>query len=110
MHGNVRDRALLDLAYADFQCHLTIEGVCEGEYATCEPCHSNQSKHGKGGGMKAHDCFYVPGCRSCHVAFDQGCKLTLEERRELWDAAYWEFLPKLFNRGLIGVLKKVKRI
>lgn len=29
MHGNYRDRALLDLAY-QLNCTLQIDGVCEG--------------------------------------------------------------------------------
>ncbi|WP_081067583.1 DUF1364 family protein [Burkholderia stagnalis] len=36
------------------------------------PCHSNQSKHGKGAGMKADHRFTVPGCARCHVWLDQG--------------------------------------
>lgn len=52
------------------------------------PCHSNQGKHGKGMGIKASDKFTVPGCHACHHEIDQGMRLTREERRAAWDAAY----------------------
>ena len=108
MHDNLRDRALLDWAYA-FSCHLRFP-CCEGSGATCEPCHSNQAKHGKGGAMKAHDCFHVPACRSCHVELDQGRTMTRDEKREAWDAAFWEYLPELFKAKAIGVIKKFPRL
>ncbi len=69
MHRNYRDRALLNLA-SQLNCTLQIDGVCEG--GAGEPCHSNQSRHGKGGSIKAHDCFFASGCRSCHRELDQG--------------------------------------
>ena len=108
MHDNVRDRALLDTVYG-FSCYLRFP-CCEGPDATCEPCHSNQAKHGKGGAMKAHDCFVVPGCRSCHIELDQGHTMTREEKREAWEAAFWEYLPKLHQSKAIGVIKKFPRL
>lgn len=94
MHDNIRDRKLLDIAY-QFDCMLRIPGICEG--GAGEPAHSNQAKHGKGGGMKAHDIYHVPACRSCHRELDQGKTMTREERRELWESAYWEYLPHLYR-------------
>lgn len=98
---NYRNRKLLDLAY-QFPCMLQLPG-CEGGDSG-EPAHSNQAKHGKGGAMKAHDCFHVPACRACHVQLDQGGRLTKEERREAWEAAFWRYLPELWEQGKIGVL------
>lgn len=97
---NYRDRKLLDLAY-QFPCLLQLPG-CQGGDAG-EPAHSNQAKHGKGGAMKAHDCFAVPACRSCHVRLDQGGDMTRDERREAWEAAFWRYLPMLWESGLIRV-------
>lgn len=54
MHGNCRDRGLLDAIYQD-ECTLQIDRCFEGSFV--EPAHSNQSRHGKGGSLKAHDCF-----------------------------------------------------
>lgn len=96
---NHRDRALLDLAY-QFPCLLRLP-CCEG--GNGEPAHSNQAWHGKGGAMKAHDCFVVPACRACHRELDQGRTLTREERAEAWDLAFREYLPLLFRRGYVIV-------
>lgn len=95
---NFRNRRLLNLAY-ELPCTLRIEGVCEGGRG--EPCHSNQARHGKGGGMKAHDCFYAAGCRACHRELDQGRRLTYEEKVEIWQRAFEETLLLLWQRGLL---------
>jgi hypothetical protein len=95
----VRDRALLDLAY-EFPCLLRLP-CCEG--GAGEPAHSNQPRHGKGGALKAHDCFHVPACRACHREFDQGKTMTRDEKRELFERAFGEYLPLLWQRGLLQV-------
>ena len=97
---NFRSRALLSLCY-EFDCLLQIEGVCTG--GTGEPCHANWPEHGKGMGMKAHDCYAVPGCRACHMALDQGSKLSGEQRKDIWHRAFWKFLAMLWNRGMLRV-------
>lgn len=97
---NYRDRALLDLAY-QLNCTLQIGGVCEG--GPGEPCHSNQSRHGKGGSIKAHDCFFASGCRSCHRELDQGKRFTREEKAEIWQRAHERTLLQLWEQGLIRV-------
>jgi len=50
--------------------------------------------------MKAHDCFFVPACRACHIFLDQGSGMTKQERREAWEDAYWRFVPMAFESGL----------
>lgn len=95
-----RNRKLLDLAY-QFPCMLQLPG-CEGGDAG-EPAHANSARQGKGGAMKAHDCFHVPACRSCHVRMDQGGQMTRDERREAWEDAFWRYLPMLWESGLIRV-------
>lgn len=94
-----RSRALLDMAY-DFPCQFQIPGVCEG--GPGEPCHSNQAIHGKGGSLKAHDCFFVPGCRSCHRELDQGRTMSREEKFAAWDRAFGRFLPMLMQKMTEG--------
>ena len=98
--SNFRSRALLDLCY-EFDCLLQIPGICTG--GTGEPCHANWPEHGKGMGMKAHDVYAVPGCRSCHMALDQGSKLSGEQRKDIWHRAFWKYLAMLWNRGLLRV-------
>jgi hypothetical protein len=95
-----RSRPLLDLAYK-FPCSLNFPG-CEGGDAG-EPAHSNQAKHGKGGAMKAHDCFHVPACRSCHRELDQGRMFSKEMKFAEWDRAYGLYLPRLFESGYLTI-------
>lgn len=91
---NYRNRDLLDRAYT-FDCFLRLEG-CQG--GPGEPAHSNQSHHGKGGALKAHDCFYVPACRSCHRELDQGKTMDRETKFAAWNRAFGLFLPVLFTQ------------
>lgn len=73
-------------------CFIRIPGVCIGGMDTTVPAHSNQSRHGKGMGIKADDRFTVPACYACHAEIDQGSHFTREEKFALWNAAYerWE--------------------
>ena len=74
------------------QCYLRLPHVTIHDPATVVACHSNQSKHGKGMGLKAADIFTVPGCYSCHMELDQGRLMTKQQKFAAWDAAYarWE--------------------
>ena len=54
----------------DAPCMLRIPKVCNGNPATTVWCHSNQDRHGKGKGLKSHDCFGAFGCSACHDWID----------------------------------------
>jgi len=97
---NYRDRDLLNCAY-HFPCALQFPG-CEGGDAG-EPAHSNHWKHGKGGAMKAHDCYHIPACRSCHRELDQGRTMTRDEKHDAWERAFWDYLPELWRNGYLRV-------
>lgn len=97
---NYRNRSLLDLAY-QIPCTLQIEGVCEGGVG--EPAHSNQSRHGKGRGLKAHDAFFASSCRACHRELDQGKNLTREERADIWQRGFERTVLAMWRGGLIVV-------
>lgn len=99
--SNYRNRGLLDLAY-ELPCMLQL-ACCEGGVG--EPAHSNQPRHGKGGSIKAHDCFFVPACRPCHRELDQGKTMTRDEKRDAWDEAFLRTYQALWERGLIKVAK-----
>lgn len=73
------------------QCYLRVQEHCHYSPETVVPCHSNQSKHGKGMGLKAKHEYTVPGCMACHAWLDQGPALR-EEKVAAWDRAYerWE--------------------
>jgi len=70
------------------ECFIRLPQVGRHDTETVVPCHSNQSKHGKGMGLKASDKFTVPGCADCHREIDQGSRMTKEEKFAAWDAAY----------------------
>ncbi|WOD19821.1 hypothetical protein [Paraburkholderia kirstenboschensis] len=58
---------------------------------TVVDCHSNQSKHGKGMGVKSKHWFTVPGCAICHDWLDRS-GAPFEEKCEVFDDALarWE--------------------
>lgn len=65
-----RNRRLLDLAHKVHTCQFKLYG-CQGHAPEgCEPAHSNQSAHGKGMGIKAHDDQHVASCHHCHQVYD----------------------------------------
>lgn len=70
------------------ECFLMLPMVRFHDRATVVPCHSNQSRHGKGMGIKASDVFTVPGCFECHYQIDQGKDMTREERFSAWGKAF----------------------
>ena len=98
-----RNRTLLDMARGR-KCLLRIPGVCNYNPETTVACHSNQSKHGKGAGLKAQDCFVVNGCSSCHAWLDQG-PATREEKTLAFDIAHvrqiaeWVYIVKHSNES-----------
>lgn len=98
---NYRDRELLDLAY-ELDCTVNLH-CCEGGRG--EPAHSNQSRHGKGGSIKSHDCFFASACRSCHFEIDQGKSMTREEKFDAWQRAHERTMLQLWRNGLIQVAK-----
>lgn len=63
---NYRNRRLLDLAHGIQKCQNC--GAWRGE--GMDPAHSNLGEHGKGKGLKAHDCFFAALCAACHRWLD----------------------------------------
>lgn len=76
----IRSQAILN-ACRQFPCQYC--GSREGVVAA----HSNQSRHGKGRGIKASDIFVAALCVHCHYDVDQG-KLTKEEKLHIWETAH----------------------
>jgi len=77
-------------------CYLRVPDICLRSPETVVPCHSNQSRHGKGMGIKAGDRYTVPGCMACHAYIDQG-KAVRDEKFRIWDVAFgiWETVRDL---------------
>jgi hypothetical protein len=95
-----RNRALLDLAKG-MPCKLQVPDVCCGDAATVVACHSNQSRHGKAGWLKAHDWATAWGCATCHAYIDQNqTGATYEEKVALWEAGFKETRLTLIVLGL----------
>jgi len=45
---------------------------CWKQDGTTVAAHSNLLEHGKGRGIKAHDCFVAYLCHECHTDYDTG--------------------------------------
>jgi hypothetical protein len=74
-------------------CYLRVNSVCIGSVGgTVVPAHSNQSRHGKGMGIKARHEFTVPGCMTCHAWIDYG-SAERDVKFGVWDRAYERWQP-----------------
>lgn len=107
--GMYRNRPLLDLAHKITTCQNC--GRYQGE--GCHPAHSNLSEHGKGKGLKAHDCFFAALCTYCHHWLDnqggQGmdpsdryCSNVID-KRDMFLRAKDKTVLELFRTGLVVV-------
>lgn len=95
-----RNLALLKLAKG-MPCKLQVPDVCCGDAATVVACHSNQSRHGKAGWLKAHDWATAWGCVTCHAYIDQNqTGASYEEKVALWEAGFQETRLSLIVLGL----------
>ncbi|WP_321878963.1 nuclease domain-containing protein [Paraburkholderia bannensis] len=74
------------------RCYLRVPGVCLHSAESVVPCHSNQSRHGKGMGIKASHEFTVPGCSACHAWIDQGSG-ERQAKFDVWEAGFARWLP-----------------
>ena len=92
-----RNKALLR-AVASLPCQLC------GREGETQAAHANWTEYGKGMGMKAHDVYSAALCVGYHAGIDQGSKLSYQERKELWEAAWRKTMLVLFEDGLV-VLK-----
>ena len=94
---NYRNKKLLE-AVRQLPCQ-----VCGIEDGTVVAAHSNQLKHGKSMGAKAHDWAIASLCYTCHAELDQGSKYDKETRMAVWDKAFERTLHLLWERGIIEV-------
>ena len=68
-------------------------------------CHSNESAHGKGMSLKAHDLLGLYLCGSCHHDYDRGPDMTREERRELFRELYPKTMVRVAEKLATGELR-----
>jgi len=81
----------------------TLPCQCCGAWGV-QVSHSNQSKDGKGMGLKSYPYRIAALCPACHVEIDSGKHLTKAERIEKWDEAHIKTIQELFRRKLIQPL------
>jgi hypothetical protein len=91
-----RNKAFLR-AVASLPCQLC------GKEGETQAAHANWSEYGKGMAIKSHDCYSAALCVTCHSNIDQGSKLSYQERKELWEAAWRKTILVLFESSLIQV-------
>ena len=94
--NHYRNRALLDLANGA-SC-----AICGAQDGTVVAAHSNQSRHGKGAGIKAEDCYTAALCHSCHSRIDQG-GLARAIAENLFDAAVRRTLAQYIGTGKVMI-------
>jgi hypothetical protein len=82
-------------------CTLRIPDICNGNPETTVWAHSNYQRHGKGVGLKAHDCFGCFACSACHCWLDAG---RAETRFQEFLRAHDETLYLLFKEGKLKVI------
>ena len=71
-----RNRRFLDLARGQ-SCVM-----CSRDDGTIVAAHSNLLEHGKGKGIKAEDSMSAWLCYTCHAEYDQGNKMSKDEKRD----------------------------
>lgn len=102
-------------------CTFRIPGVQHAPQETTCWCHSNESRHGKGVGLKSHDIFGAIGCKACHDWYDLESRRTAavpesyraaidaikdsEIRRMIFDSAHIESLKWLIRSGHLKVVR-----
>jgi uncharacterized CHY-type Zn-finger protein len=77
--------------------------MCMADDDTIVAAHSNLQEHGKGMGLKAHDCMSAWLCYSCHRDYDTGFLMSKEEKREYILTAICRTNIEMWRQGLLGL-------
>ncbi len=75
--------------------------MCGNDNGTGVAAHSNLLEHGKGRGLKAHDGMTAWLCYDCHSEYDQGNKMSREEKRDFILTAICRTYMQLWDRAWI---------
>jgi hypothetical protein len=70
---------------------------------TVVAAHSNQLRHGKGMGIKAHDCFIAYLCCRCHDIVDGRALPNLDQstRERIWNIGHQNTLNLLIGKTML---------
>jgi ferredoxin len=96
-----RSKKLTDLARGQ-DCLFNIPGVCNYNAETTVAAHSNLLRHGKGKGLKAHDCYSAWACSNCHSWLDQG-QASRADKEAAFMAAFERQVLEWANMGVLSV-------
>lgn len=102
---NFECKTLRDLAEGQ-PCQFNIPGICNGRDDTTVWAHSNEQRHGKGRGIKAHDCFGAFACSACHHWYDADPVPSRSEKQAAFRDAFESTVLFIWSHGLIGVAKR----
>jgi hypothetical protein len=87
-------------------CMFNVPGHCNGKWETTVWCHSNQGRHGKGSGLKSHDCYGAFGCSGCHDWYDNRVpNIAHEEKVRVFEIARDRTTYYLWANDLLKVNK-----
>lgn len=79
--------------------------VCCGSVGTTVWAHSNESRHGKGMSIKAHDLLGLYLCGACHSAYDHGPVMSRAERHAFFREYYPLTMVRVAEKLADGSLK-----
>lgn len=102
---NFQSQDLRDLARGQ-PCQFNVPGVCNHRDETTVWAHSNEQRHGKGRGIKAHDCYGAFACSACHHWYDVDPTPSRTEKQAAFRDAFEATVLFIWTRGLIGVVKR----
>lgn len=96
-----RNKALRESARGE-ACTMRGPTCTGGGDDTCWR-HSNEIRHGKGGGIKANDLFGFYGCQNCEWWYDgtNSLGVPIEERRAAFREAWETSMIRAINKGAI---------
>ena len=75
---------------------------CGIEDGTVVAAHSNESRNGKGRGIKASDIYIAALCAKCHTKVDSSYCLTQQERTKIWTDAHIKTVQELTQNYRAG--------
>ncbi len=77
--------------------------MCGADDGTIVLAHANLLEFGKGKGIKASDIMGGWLCWNCHSEYDQGNKMTKEEKRDFILTAICRTINELARQGVIKI-------
>ena len=77
--------------------------ACGADDDTIVAAHSNLLEHGKGRSLKAHDGMSAWLCIRCHTEYDQGTRMSKDEKRDFILTMICRTHMKMFDLEILEV-------